>query len=244
MLIMNKIKKKVAWLFLAILVAMCLSYLYIDGINVFIKTNSEKEELFYIVTSINYSEIMKSTTRGRAKRLVVSGSVQTVPVHLDNIIFFSHIFANVYHPDYVYQQKQYAHRSIFRAVDFPMFTPRSWRSVMSNNTKIRKSSPPDDISLYHEHRKAIESGDIVRIVDVLGHLRIFKDDYIPLFLEKRTDKQLRRYLSSLEAIVAYTEANIEVHYDQLDEYDRGNMQLIKQELQEINILLKKREQQH
>ena len=238
---MNIIKKRIFWIFLIALVAVGLSYLYIDGINVYIETNSEKEELFYINTSINYSEILKSTTRGRAKRLVTSGSVQKLPIHLDNILFFSHIFANVYHPDYVFQQKQHAHRSIFWTVDYPRFTPKSWRSVIANNIKISSSSPPDDIGKYHEHRKAIESGDIIRIVDVLGHMRRFKEDYIPLFLEKGTEKQLRRYLPSLEAIVAYTKANTEVNYDQLDEYDQKYIQMMVQELQEITVLLKTKE---
>ena len=241
MLNKNKMKKRKLWTFLAAVTAVSLSYLYIDGINVFIETNSEKEELFYIVTAINYSEILKSTTRGRAKRLVKSGSVQRVPIQLDNILFFSHIFANVYHPDYVFQQKQHAHRTIFWTLNFPSFRPRTWENVMNKNTTIRGSKAPDGLDKLYAWSQAIESGELVRIVDVLGHLRRFKEDYIPLFLEKGTKKQLRRYLPSLEAIVAYTKANTEVNYDQLDEYDQKYIQMMVQELQEITVLLKTKE---
>jgi hypothetical protein len=237
-------KKNIFWIIFSTLSAASISYLYTDAINVFIDTNSAKQEIFYINTSINYSEILTSSTRGRARRLIKSGSVQRVPIHLDNIIFFSHIFASVYHPDYVFQQKQYAHRSIFRSVDFPTFTAKSWKDVMANNIKIIRSSPPTDTGLYHEYQKAIESGEIIRIVDVVGHLKKFKEDYIPLFLEQGTKKQLRRYLPNLEAIMAYAKANIKVNNDQLDEYDRNNIRMMDQELREINVLLGKKEENH
>jgi hypothetical protein len=204
---------------------------------VYIETDSNKEEIFFITTSINYSEVMKSSTRGKLTRLVKSGPKQRKSIKIDNFIFFSHIFANVYHPGYVFQQKQHMHRSIFWTVNFPRFTPRSWQKIMASNEKIRISYPPTHIAISYKRSQAIRSGDLIRIIDVLGHLRRYKNQYAPLFLLKNSKKQLHGHLLGLRAIVAYTKANTEVSYDQLDEHDRKYLTMIDHELIDIEEMI-------
>jgi len=205
------------------------SFLKVDAVEVLIRTDSKKQELFSITTAINYSEIMKSTTRGRVTRLVRSDIQQRLPIEIDNTIFFSHIFANVYHPDYVYQQKQYANRSITWTVKYPEFKPKSWVNVMTHKTKIRTSRPPKDLGKSYAWSQAIQSGELIRIADVLGHLIRFRKEYSPLFATQGSKGQLRRYLPRLDKIIAYTKENIEVAYDELDDYDRDNLRRIDQE---------------
>ena len=208
-----------------------ISYLYVDAIDVFIETNNGKQEVFLLTTAINYSEIMNSTTRGRKKVLIKSRSYKRVPIHIDNLIFFNTIYATIYNPDYVFQQKQYDHRSLLTTVKYPKFHPISWLSIINNKQKLRISEVP--LQRYYPHKK-IRSGEIVRIVDVLGHLRTFKEEYAPYF----TKDESRQYLPMLREIVSYTNNNTEVSYDKLPDFDKKYLAEINHMLLDIEKMLK------
>ena len=227
--------------FRAFLVALVVSaiaiynYLQIDNVEVFIETNSEKEELFIIYTSIKNYGLERHHTTGGITRLVKSGSPQTLSIQLSNLLLFDYFQAWIYHPDYIPQIRNKLNRTILRTAKFPRLTPVSWANVISNKVKISISEPNVmDVGAY---LKSVESGKIIRIVDVMGQLRIFKDDYIPLFLTQGLKEQLREYLPGLKELVNYTKANIEVGYEQLEEHDRKYLWTIDQHLMDIEEIL-------
>ena len=228
--------------FKAFLVALVVSaiaiynYLQIDNVEVFIETNSEKEELFIIYTSIRNYGFESHYTTGGTTRLVKSGSPQTLSIQLGNLLLFDYFQAWIYHPDYIPQIRNKLNRTILRTAKFPRLTPVSWANVISNKVKISISEPNVmDVGAY---LKAVESGKIIRIVDVMGQLRVFKDDYIPLFLTQGSKEQLREYLPGLKELVSYAKANIDVDYEQLEEHDREYLRLIDQQLTDIEEMLK------
>jgi hypothetical protein len=104
-------------------------------------------------------------------------------------------------------------------------------SIINNKQKLRISEVP--LQRYYPHKK-IRSGEIVRIVDVLGHLRTFKEEYAPYF----TKDESRQYLPMLREIVSYTNNNTEVSYDKLPDFDKKYLAEINHMLLDIEKMLK------
>lgn len=230
-------KSRNIFIVLVVVSVVVYNYFQIDNVEIFIETDSVDEEIFAIYTSISYSAI-EGYTKGGEMRMINSGSAQILPIKLDDVLFFSYFRAWVYHPDYIRQHKRKGNRTILRTARFPRFVPRSWRKEMTDKVKISRSSAPDGMRNYSEYMSAIETGDIIRIVDILGHLDLFKESYIPLFLKQGSKKQLRKYLPGLKKLVGYVKANVEIKYDQLDKKDREYIGLLDKRILELEEMLR------
>ena len=120
-------------------------------------------------------------------RLIQSPGPQTIPVNFYNPLCFNYVYATVYHPACITETKiSEKMPSIIKTVSLDTFNLRQWSDLIKSGEKIQKA------------------GFNVKVLDVISHLQLFIEWYMPAMDDAGKAIDLRRYLPLFEELVAYT----------------------------------------
>lgn len=170
--------------FLIMLAAASSAY---SGVKVTIGPVEDKNNYFLIKTGYNRPKLDGSSSAYLDTRLMQSPGSQTIPVNFYNPLWFNYVYATVYHPAYIMETKSSKKMpSLFKTVSIETFSPRQWRDLIYSGEKIQKA------------------GFNVKVRDVIAHLQLFIEWYMPAVDDAGKDAALRSYLPLFEKLAAYT----------------------------------------
>lgn len=173
------------------LLSMACSFPIRADIIVSIGSTADRDVLFWVETKSNHPFIHSSYITHIDERFVRPGETATIPVMALNPITFSHVYAVIYHPAYVYESKQVKEMpSVFKTVRIPKFEPRSWREFIDSGEKV------------------LHSGHGIHLVNVIDHLRLFIEPYLPAIDNAGIKNNLKDYIPLFEELISYTKKTL------------------------------------
>ena len=156
-----------------------------------IGSTADKDALFWVETKSNHPFIHSSYVTNIDERFIRPGETVTISVMALNPITFSHVYALIYHPAYVYEYKQVKEMpSVFKTVRIPKFEPRSWREFIDSGEKV------------------LHSGHGIHLVNVIDHLRLFIEPYLPAIDDASIKTNLKDYIPLFEELIGHTKKTL------------------------------------
>lgn len=158
-----------------------------SGVLVTIGPVADKNKYFLIKTGYNSPKLDGSSSAYLDTRLIQSPGPHTIPVNFYNPFMFNYVYATVYHPAYIMETKSSKKMpSLLKTVSLEKFNPRQWQNLIKSGEKIQKA------------------GFNVKVRDVITHLQLFVEWYMPAADDEGEKIDLCSYIPLFEELVAYT----------------------------------------
>ncbi len=158
-----------------------------SGVKVTIGPVADENKYFLVKTGYNRPKLDGSSSAYLDTRLIQSPESEKIPINFYNPLLFNYVYATAYHPAFIMETKSSKEMpSIFKTVALPEFNLRQWRDLIKTGEKIEKA------------------GFNVKVRDVLFHLQLFIEWYMPAIDDAGKKIDLTRYAPLFFFFFAYT----------------------------------------